>query len=501
MTNSGSSNSQFSHRNPLNLQSAGDDNGETGKLTEEQQLLQEDIDGSHLTKHKRRGAQVRLDFDSDSSDDGQARRERDLIRQQRESRRRAKAGSKNDDSDDMFSNSDDNNADGSDEEDRYLAQREAELVKKSGAVEFLDMDKFERDEEVEVNDNVQHKRSALYDDLDDAEGDGDDEKEEVTESNVDINYFVHPDSDYEDGEKDGQDSDNMEVDGEQRVQRKKPQQEPKLEKFHLRDDMEEGKFDIDGNFIRNAADENAHQDMWLEGLSNKDIAKARKAHLQRRQEDEMRERGIKEPDGDKKTAQYVTTTDYLGRLIEQLDFCETPLEALQNQRRLQIQDKKKQQEKRKKQRRSRKNSSSEGGDENEDDVKARKKIQHVIEEITECVDALMNRGSSDIYSMAREELMREYQKETGERYTVKRKRDDDDVDGREKETNQAPAEPELPNTKNWEFQWEGSDETHGPYDSATMRDWIADSYFDARTSVRLSGTQESFVPYNSVTYD
>lgn len=88
--------------------------------------------------------------------------------------------------------------------------------------------------------------------------------------------------------------------------------------------------------------------------------------------------------------------------------------------------------------------------------------------------------------MSKEEILRYYEKQTGERYTLKRKRS--------LSPDQPAASPE------WEFQWEGSDELHGPYDSATMKSWIENNYFDARVSVRKVGT-ETFAPYDQVDYD
>ncbi|VVT47386.1 uncharacterized protein SAPINGB_P001685 [Magnusiomyces paraingens] len=520
---------QFSHKNPLNLQaSAADDDDDDingSGLTEEQQLLQEDIDGSHLARRKRKtGAQVRLDFDSDSSDDGQTRREKGLIQEQRKKLRQSKSkGREDDDSDDMFGDSDEDK-DEPDERELELDRAEAELNKSKRTVEFLDVDRFEQEMNggEESRETKKTTRNMLFDEEDagadaDSEADIDDKEDEVTATNVDIDYFVRPDSDYQEEEKeaeDGDGEDKMDVDEEEdilRRKKKKPVQEPKLEGFNLRDDLEEGKFDVEGNFIRHAADENVHQDAWLEGVSKKDIAKARRAHLQRQRDDETKERTGTRENGKTVSGEYVETSDYLQRLIERLDVCETPMEALQNLRKEQIQDKKRQQLEKKHKRRRRPQDTMEESAEDSREVQKRKDNQKKVEEITECTDSLLNRGLADVYSMMREELMKLYTRETGEVFRAKRKREDTDVgreeekekDGKDEREEKEKIQDHQVGTKQdddriWEFQWEGSDEIHGPYDSATMRDWIAGGYFqEARALVRPAGTQDSFEPLES----
>lgn len=54
-----------------------------------------------------------------------------------------------------------------------------------------------------------------------------------------------------------------------------------IEPFHMRTEMEEGKFNEEtGGYVRNA-DEDVMEDEWLEGISKKEIRKAKKAHDER----------------------------------------------------------------------------------------------------------------------------------------------------------------------------------------------------------------------------
>lgn len=74
------------------------------------------------------------------------------------------------------------------------------------------------------------------------------------------------------------------------------------------------------------------------------------------------------------------------------------------------------------------NSDSTDEDKAKEAAKAKERQQQV-EEITECSESLMQRGFPDVYNMMREELQKQYQKETGQSYSLKRKRDlIDDLD-------------------------------------------------------------------------
>lgn len=51
----------------------------------------------------------------------------------------------------------------------------------------------------------------------------------------------------------------------------------KIEAFNLKDDMQEGKFDAQGNFVWNAKDPDEYHDSWLKGISKSEINKAKLA--------------------------------------------------------------------------------------------------------------------------------------------------------------------------------------------------------------------------------
>jgi len=51
----------------------------------------------------------------------------------------------------------------------------------------------------------------------------------------------------------------------------------------MRSEMEEGRFDSAGNFIRNTVDMDAVHDTWLEGVSRKEMKWAKEAHEKRQE--------------------------------------------------------------------------------------------------------------------------------------------------------------------------------------------------------------------------
>ncbi|KAJ2770586.1 hypothetical protein IWQ56_002109 [Coemansia nantahalensis] len=57
----------------------------------------------------------------------------------------------------------------------------------------------------------------------------------------------------------------------------------KIEAFNMRDDLEEGAFDVQGNFVWNKKDPQAYQDSWLDGVSKGAIQRARESKARQEQ--------------------------------------------------------------------------------------------------------------------------------------------------------------------------------------------------------------------------
>ena len=189
---------------------------------------------------------------------------------------------------------------------------------------------------------------------------------------------------------------------------------PKLDAFNLKAEKEDGGFDEQMNYVRKAADPDAVHDTWLQGVSKKDMKKAREAEEKR---DVERRQKIKETDA-------ILTSDILRTLIPYLDRGETVLEALARRGRSKEKKKPKWQNKNKNKRK--------GADEM--DVDAKKAVEdpketerkEAVEAISEAANELLSRGQNEIYDAERELLMRQFQRETGEPWVDPPRKDPDD---------------------------------------------------------------------------
>ncbi|KAI8379585.1 uncharacterized protein BYT42DRAFT_604919 [Radiomyces spectabilis] len=85
------------------------------------------------------------------------------------------------------------------------------------------------------------------------------------------------------------DSQNRDTDDDASEDEEGNKKEPKLTAFNMREEMEEGSFDASGNFIRNKADPQAFHDRWMEGISKKDMVRAREAQERREQAEALKE--------------------------------------------------------------------------------------------------------------------------------------------------------------------------------------------------------------------
>lgn len=141
-----------------------------------------------------------------------------------------------------------------------------------------------------------------------------------------------------DENKDPDDDDSEESEGEPEDEddaerRKKAGMGYEISSFHMREEMEEGKFTQDGTYVR-TFDPHGQHDRWMDGLSEREIksARKRKKHQERiqKQKQEEEDRELRESGGKQAMEK---------QLLPYLKKGETVLEALQ---RLGAQAKKKQ---------------------------------------------------------------------------------------------------------------------------------------------------------------
>ncbi|ODV80117.1 uncharacterized protein CANTADRAFT_48916 [Suhomyces tanzawaensis NRRL Y-17324] len=362
-------------------------------------LIDDGLGNIRRTKQRQRN-DLRLNYDTDSGDEIVANQQEDQTKED-----------DNDDDDDMFA---------SDKEDEV----KVEETTKGPEPQFLDVDEFEKQEGIGKYD-AETSYISKENDHESHEGEVDD---------VDVARYYNEIEDF-DGE---------------RVTKK----EPKLEAFDLKEESTEGKFDLDGNFIRHDQKEEPNaEDEWLDGYKKHDIAKAKAA--QERRELAKKRKMLSD--------EVSSIPEILIQLIPHLEPAETPIEALArlNPKKL----KKKTQE------------------QPEDKLKRKN-----ISEITHFCTLLSNENDiSDIYEMTREELMRYYKSKTGQDFNttkrgVKRELESD-------EENRTGNDNEY-GEKVWEFRWKGDEEVKGPYSSYEMNYW-KETYFEGAVEVRRLG-EESF---------
>jgi CD2 antigen cytoplasmic tail-binding protein 2 len=242
---------------------------------------------------------------------------------------------------------------------------------------------------------------------------------------------------------------------------------PKVDAFNMKAEQEEGRFDEAGNFVRKAADPDAKHDMWLEGVSKKDMKKAAEAHEKREEERRQKRR---EDDA-------MLMPDILRTLILRLEKGETVLEALARLGRGQTKTKKVPKWKLKKQRKG-SNDDMDVDEEKKAEDPTQAKIREAVDAITGAADQLLTRGETEIYEQEREMLIRKYRKETGEDWVeppVEEVADEGDVV-----------------VKMWEYRWiDGRDGAakQGPYDGPTMVAWLDAGYFGEGVEFRKAGDE------------
>ncbi|OAX84067.1 hypothetical protein ACJ72_01571 [Emergomyces africanus] len=249
---------------------------------------------------------------------------------------------------------------------------------------------------------------------------------------------------------------------------------PLLDAFNMRAEQEEGRFDEAGNFLRKATDPDAIHDTWLEGVSRKDMRKAREA-AEKREED--RRKIQLERDS-------ILTANILSTLISNMERGESILESIARLGKG-IKHKPKWQNKNK----NRHKNNKAGGEDEEmgEDNPAEAARKRAIDDITGAADILLSRGQTEIYDAQRELLMRQYKRETGE----------DWVDSTLAKDTPSESGTGTGAHPLWEYRWSDSrdgGEAHGPYDGAMMESWHAAGYFGEGVEFRKVGSAERWSP-------
>ena len=257
---------------------------------------------------------------------------------------------------------------------------------------------------------------------------------------------------------------------------------PKLSAFNMKEELEEGRFDAHGNFVRRAGDPDAVHDTWLDGVSKKDRKRAREAEEKRAEE--QRQRTI--------ANDQILNRDALSTLITHLERGETVLEALA---RLGRGMEKKKPKWLIKKRPRKKDDEPMDLDEDQSDLKedaATISRRQELDTVTGAADLLLTRGEVSIYEESREALTRFYRRETGDEWVD---RVVPTVDDQQQPSYDDDLAPHLPlstpvGSSLWDYRWrDGRDDgaIHGPYEHRNMVEWHKAGYFEAGIEIRRSG--------------
>lgn len=423
-------------------------------VVEEDAILEADEIGKRGQQTKRNA--VNIDgFESDSSNEGfDARAAAKAKQLAREDKAGVGPKSKQEEQNDMFADLDE---EGDGDEDEEVA---AEGKKKKKEVRFLGETEIEG--QVEASKSGGHV-SADFTAVQNGGGlNGINGRGVDRSNNKDGESSSESDADEEDR------ADLGEVDKEIGAGGKK-QHAPKVDAFNMKGEQEEGRFDDQGNFVRKAADPDAVHDSWLEGVSKKDMKKAKEAADKR--DEDLRQKRIEDD--------AVPTSDILKTLIPYLERGETVLEALARLGRGKSKSKPQWQKNKRKQ------TADEAMDVDtakapEDPAEIRRR--DAVETITGAADQLLTRGQGEIYEAERELLMRQYTKETGDEW----------VDVAKVEANGDDADS-ISQTKRWEYRWSDArdgGEAHGPYDGPMMVAWNEAGYFGDGVEFREIGNND-----------
>lgn len=245
----------------------------------------------------------------------------------------------------------------------------------------------------------------------------------------------------------------------------KKEHAPKLDAFNMKSEQEEGRFDAQGNFVRKAADSDAVFDSWLEGVSKKDMKKAKDAADKR--DEERRQQDLANDS--------VLTSDILQGLLPNLERGETVLEALARLGRGKPKRKPKWQNKNKSKRNGAEAMDVDAEKEAEDPAETRRR--EAVDAITNAANQLLTRGQPEVYDAEKEVLMRQYRRETGEDWV-----DPPKPESAEAAAGGAPSQ--------WEYRWSDArdgGQSHGPYDGPMMVSWNDAGYFGDGVEFRKVG--------------
>eukprot|EP00731_Ephydatia_muelleri_P019597 Em0012g422a len=253
--------------------------------------------------------------------------------------------------------------------------------------------------------------------------------------------------------------------------------------FNLKEEMEEGYFDADGNyFVKD--DPNAVEDNWLQ-----DVDWNKVEELQEWNSKQSAAEGS-DVEGDKKTDRLAVQK----QILEILRPGETILKALKRLGGSKVQTASEKWKKPKK--------GSEIKMEEEQCEPSAEDKKLVVENLTGLADQLIADGDYSIYDETYERLKLKIQREEKAKEPVDIFAEASSVaeasspvepaGSKDSGTPSSGAAPPFSNEVLWEYKWDkDSSDIHGPFSSTQMSDWVDSGYFSDGVWVRKTGTQDA----------
>jgi CD2 antigen cytoplasmic tail-binding protein 2 len=333
-------------------------------------------------------------------------------------------------------------------------------------------DDFEFDHEAELETAKRRRGAVKLDGYGSSEDDSDDSEPSNKKDDADLDDMfadaTPEDSQASSGKKKKTRFLNMnEIEGQEMSSRghdseSEGEGEPKVMAFNMKEELEEGAFDEEGNYVRNKVDPNAFHDNWLQGVSKKDIAKAKAAQEKQERSEQLKEADVLSNVPQDKTGVYRD-------LIDLLQPGENVREALirlgGSTKKIPAWKAKKMQEKK-----------ATASEPTAEEIEKR----GVIDRITALADQMMALGDFGIYDETYEAILRHLRRSGSV--------PPDWIHGQT-------------NAVTWEYRWAGSGdagEVYGPFSTQQMQEWQTQGFFSNGIEAKRVGSQDSFtiVPEN-----
>ncbi|CAB4374400.1 unnamed protein product [Rhizophagus irregularis] len=282
-----------------------------------------------------------------------------------------------------------------------------------------------------------------------------------------------------------------------------------IEAFNMKAEMEEGRFDEAGNYIRNKKDPNAFHDNWLQGVSRKDIEKAKRAH-----EKQEQERKLKEAEEASKGP--LDRISIWKELLTIMKRGETLLDALQRLGgKLNNKGKNKRVQKQYKRKKGKTDEETEMVIDKEltSEEIIEQECKKQIERLTDLSDKMMALGHFNVYDDTWEQILRNLKREgiVPEDW-VPSSIEENVEDNRDNTLNVSYNEissnvPTNLSTQQlyWEYKWTdssgaNSNEIHGPFSGEDMKAWNDQGFFAQGILLRRANTEDDFVSSNGIDF-